>query len=103
MAAARHTPLQGHGGNVRSVAFSPSGQQVVTGSYDKTAIVWQVSQEDPSKWQQLATLQGHGSPHSKAIARVAISVHLAADMNNFNNYDLANRICWSHLLDNAFA
>jgi WD40 repeat protein len=32
--------LEGHTGGVTSVAFSPDGRRVVTGSYDNTARVW---------------------------------------------------------------
>src|SRR5207248_2661802 len=32
--------LQGHTGFVKSVAFSPDGTRIVTGSYDNTAKVW---------------------------------------------------------------
>jgi WD40 repeat protein len=32
--------LEGHKGNVFSVAFSPDGKQVVTGSADKTTRIW---------------------------------------------------------------
>ncbi len=32
--------LQGHSGMVNSVAFSPDGSRIVTGSYDNTAKIW---------------------------------------------------------------
>ncbi len=32
--------LKGHTKDVRSVAFSPDGTRIVTGSYDSTAKVW---------------------------------------------------------------
>ena len=35
--------IQGHTDYVRSVAFSPDGRQLATGSYDKMAIVWDLS------------------------------------------------------------
>jgi WD40 repeat protein len=35
-------PLKGHEDFVRSAAFSPDGQRIVTASYDKTARVWKV-------------------------------------------------------------
>ncbi len=46
----------GHTGPVLSVAFSPDGQRVLTGSADKTAVVW-----DAATGDKLRTLQGHTS------------------------------------------
>ena len=46
--------LRGHEGEVKSVAFSPDGQRVVTTSEDKTARVWRVDgQGEP------VVLRGH--------------------------------------------
>jgi WD40 repeat protein len=39
---------------VYSVAFSPNGQQLASGSLDKTVILW-----DPATGQNVSTLQGH--------------------------------------------
>ena len=47
--------LRGHGEWIYSVAFSPDGQRIVTGSYDKTAKVW-----DSVGGKELLTLRGHG-------------------------------------------
>ena len=43
-----------HGGGVRSVAYSFNGTQIVTGSGDRTAIVW-----DAASGDRLFTLAGH--------------------------------------------
>jgi len=50
---ARQT-LQGHTATVQSVAFSPDGKRMVTGSGDRLAKVW-----DSATGQELLTLQGH--------------------------------------------
>jgi WD40 repeat protein len=57
--------LIGHKGSIASVAFSPDGRRVVTGSEDKTARVWDLSGPTP-----VATiLEGH----SERVTSVAFS------------------------------
>ena len=46
--------LYGHTGEVTSVAFSPDGTRIVTGSWDKTAKVWDAQTGTP-----LLDLKGH--------------------------------------------
>jgi eukaryotic-like serine/threonine-protein kinase len=46
--------LRGHRAGVSSVAFSPDGKRIVTGSYDRTAKVW-----DAASGNLLLTLTGH--------------------------------------------
>ena len=36
-------PLKGHKASITSVCFSPDDKTVVTGSNDKTAIIWDVN------------------------------------------------------------
>ncbi|MCI0387306.1 MAG: hypothetical protein MOB07_00835 [Acidobacteria bacterium] len=63
--------LKGHGDTVPSVAFSPDGKRLATGSWDRTAKLW-----DAVTGQELATLKGHGdgvssvafSPDGKRLA-----------------------------------
>ena len=62
-------PLTGHGDCVTSVAFSPNGKQIVSGSYDNTICVW-----DAETLQQIGQpLIGHRvtsvafSPNGKQI------------------------------------
>ena len=47
--------LSGHGGTVMSIAYSPSGAQVATSSFDKTARIW-----DAHSGASLKVLTGHG-------------------------------------------
>jgi eukaryotic-like serine/threonine-protein kinase len=56
--------LRGHAGPVGSVAFSPDGRWIVTGSSDKTAKVWETD-----SGRELLTLKGHSS----GISSVALS------------------------------
>ena len=48
--------LKGHAFSVRSVAFSPDGQRIVSGSADKTVKIW-----DANSGKELQTLRGHAS------------------------------------------
>jgi len=49
--------LKGHSDWVLSVAFSPDGKRIVSGSYDKTLKIW-----DAVSGEELQTLKGHRDP-----------------------------------------
>ena len=49
-------PLQGHTERVRSVAFSPDGRQLATGSWDLTARVWDLSTGETNTVLKVRTL-----------------------------------------------
>jgi WD40 repeat protein len=46
--------IEGHGGPVNSIAYSPNGQRIVSGSYDTTVRVW-----NAVTGESTAVLQGH--------------------------------------------
>jgi WD40 repeat protein len=56
--------LRGHNNYVTSVAFSPDGEYLATGSYDKTIKLWNVKSQS-----ETATLHGH----SQEVNSVAFS------------------------------
>jgi WD40 repeat protein len=56
--------LEGHSSSVSSVAFSPNGKQVVSGSHDNTVRLW-----DAVTGAALQTLEGHSS----SVSSVAFS------------------------------
>ena len=59
-----HTVLEGHGNDVRSVAFSPDGNTIASGSYDNTVRLW-----DAATGAHKQTLEGHrGNVQSVAFS-----------------------------------
>ena len=54
--------LKGHGDEVWSVSYSPGGRRIVTGSFDKTAKVW-----DAQTSIELMTLTSHEGRVSSAV------------------------------------
>lgn len=54
--------LIGHGGTVRSLAVSPDGGRVLTGSFDYSAILWNFSDQS-----EIAVLEGHEGPVNDVV------------------------------------
>jgi WD40 repeat protein len=48
------TTLQGHSESVSSVAYSPDGKYLASGSWDKTVKLWSLESQ-----KEVTTLQGH--------------------------------------------
>jgi hypothetical protein len=66
-APAKLAILAGHSGTVNSIAFTPDGHTLATGSADNTAVLWDVT--DRAQPIRLATLNGH----SESVGKVAFS------------------------------
>ena len=60
-------PLSGHGNSVTSLAFSPDGRWLATGSADTTVRLWDMHAPDPSA--DPLTLRGH----AEEVTAVAFS------------------------------
>ena len=58
-----HTTLQGHTRGVASVAYSPNGSRIASGSYDRTVRIWDAATGEPVG----APLQGDTSPVSSVV------------------------------------
>jgi WD40 repeat protein len=93
--------LEGHGGSVYSVAFSPNGQQLALGSDDRTVRVW-----DASTGRCLQTLEGHGG----SVYSVAFSHNgqqLASGSSDrtvrvWDNHSHRQRLRFLPLVSNSF-
>ena len=64
--------VNAHSDHIRSVAFSPDGTKIVSGSDDKTIKVWDFGAQEPcqiaSPWPKL-TLAGLSGRHDGAFER----------------------------------
>jgi len=81
--------LEGHRYSVQSVAFSPDGQRLASGSYDKTIKIW-----DPASRQCLQTLEDHrGSVQSVAFSPDGQRLASGSTDNTIKIWDPASRQC----------
>ncbi|TGO07686.1 hypothetical protein BTUL_0253g00020 [Botrytis tulipae] len=76
--------LEGHTSTVTSVAFSPDGKQIVSGSYDNTIRLWDTT----TGLQIQPTLEGHtGSVYSVAFSPDGKQVVSGSDDNTVRLWD----------------
>ena len=81
--------LQGHDGYVQSVAFSPDGSKIVSGSSDKTIRVWNAS----SGAEMLPPLQGHnGEIHSVAFSPDGSKIISGSDDSTIRVWDASTGV-----------
>ena len=74
--------LRGHESGVLAVAISPNNRWVVTGSYDKTARLWDLRAKDPAASPVI--LRGHAG----GVTAVAISEERMAENLNIFDFEL---------------
>ncbi|KAE8382682.1 WD40-repeat-containing domain protein [Aspergillus bertholletiae] len=77
--------FKGHSSWVKSVAFSPDGQTIASGSWDDTIKVW-----DTKTGVELQTLNGHSNPVTLSNAWVALGgenlIWLPVEYRDFDCY-----------------
>ncbi|RYP43612.1 hypothetical protein DL770_011554 [Monosporascus sp. CRB-9-2] len=85
--------LEGHGGRVSSVAFSPDRGRLASGSYDGTVKVW-----DAATGACFSTLEGHGSDiNSVAFLPDESRLASGSDDRTVKVWDIATGACLSIL------
>lgn len=78
--------LRGHTGAVKSVAFSPDGGRIITGSADHTAKIW-----DMASGEALLTLQGHsGSVNAACFSPDGVQLLTASGDGTARVWDAAH-------------
>ena len=92
MSGAHLTTLEGHTGSILSVAFSPDGTHIVSGSEDYTLRLW-----DAVSGAHLNTLEGHTNT-VRSVAFLLDGTRIVSESGSMNRHiiflwDVATGIC----------